>query len=65
MLAGLLLINGITDRDTIQIKVSAFRVFDFVGTSNQPAASRGPGSRRGWFEADFVVDRISESLFAA
>jgi hypothetical protein len=25
----------------------------------------GPGSRRGWFEADFVVDRISESLLAA
>ena len=31
-----LLINGITDRDTIQIKVSAFRLFDFVGTK-QPA----------------------------
>jgi hypothetical protein len=65
-LLGCDLSSGITDRGTIQIEVSAFRLFGFVGTkATTLAASRGPGSQRAWFEADFVVDRVSESLLVS
>ena len=65
-LLGCDLSNGTADLGTIQIEVSAFRLFGFVGTkATSLAASRGPGSQRAWFEADFVVDRILKPLLAA
>ena len=33
--------------------------------SQRPTSVADMYSRRGWFETDFVVDRISESLLAA